>query len=838
MPPTIVRSYQQEIVETMLEIARLQNWWSAPINLGGGPGSDGGSGVPIGDFAGQLIQSRVAFDTTEGESLDIPGSGASLVTNLNRIRGTRNRKVVIVDESTQIGSGIRVIEFHGLPVTVNLVSGYTDRVVVAISGMGWPVSGSGIVNVSATDTLAQYLDTKIAGGNKITTTILNPGGSEQLQIDLQNISLGELSDVEPQTPIDDQEILAYGTAASVWANRTKAQLGLSETDHVHLASEILDGGGSILGGVTVVFDDLTNQIPATNDFYLTSKYVMSGSAQLYLNGLHQAPTYYTETTSGIKLTETLTATDELFVQYLTSGQIVTGLRIWEDGALIASGVAQLDFVGAESVVPDVGNKVIVTFSGGGGGGDPHALGSTTHTDVVITSVGDNDILAYDSGGDWINQTAAEANLAVAGHTHSDVVDVSADDTTAGYLEDKIVQGSNITITVLNDGSDEDLEIAATGLSISGHLHVETDITDLSHDAVKIRGRDVSTDAPVVGEAYRWSGTEWIPSGVSGGAGDTKKVLVSSNDTTEGYLEDKIVAGTNITVTTLSEGANETVEITSTASGGGASIVVKDEGVLLTSGVTNLDFVGTGVTATASGTFVTVTISSGVGGTEGSYWKPEAAPETPSAYDDEFDDSSFDTGLWTEMDFDTLQTISEDASGLILSQATSAGDDISGIYQSVPAGDFTITTKASLRAKLANYSSIGIALFGDATSSTGNIALGVVAGDASNVSWAISLWNDYQNWNSSPKQLVDYDTAYIRIRRTGTTYSWDFSGDGISWIEIYVTGALGWTPTHFGLAIDNNATGDDVAGVFQFFRYTNSDGGINSDLEGRRINYYT
>jgi hypothetical protein len=32
------------------------------------------------------------------------------------------------------------------------------------------------------------------------------------------------------------------------------------------------------------------------------------------------------------------------------------------------------------------------------------------TDVVITAVADNEVLAYDSGGNWINQTAAEAGL--------------------------------------------------------------------------------------------------------------------------------------------------------------------------------------------------------------------------------------------------------------------------------------------------------------------------------------------------------------------------------------------------------------------------------------------
>jgi hypothetical protein len=59
-------------------------------------------------------------------------------------------------------------------------------------------------------------------------------------------------------------------------------------------------------------------------------------------------------------------------------------------------------------------------------------------DVIITAVANNELLAYDVGGNWINQTAAEAGVAAASHTH-----VEADIT-----------------------------------DLPGHSHVEADITDL------------------------------------------------------------------------------------------------------------------------------------------------------------------------------------------------------------------------------------------------------------------------------------------------------------------------------------------------------------------------
>jgi hypothetical protein len=57
--------------------------------------------------------------------------------------------------------------------------------------------------------------------------------------------------------------------------------------------------------------------------------------------------------------------------------------------------------------------------------------------------------------------------------------------------------------------------------------------------------------------------------------------------------------------------------TGPAGGGGSSIIVYDEGALLTSGVTSFDFTGAGVTATAVGTAVTVNVPGG-GGSGGSY----------------------------------------------------------------------------------------------------------------------------------------------------------------------------------------------------------------------------
>jgi len=137
--PTPVKRYHETLIQTMRDIGQHQKWFTSPINLGGVTGEGGGSGVPIGGLIGQLIQTKVAYDTTEAESLYTPPSGQSLLDNLNHIRyniAQRSPAIVVLDEGGQVASGVRELDFIGAPVTVEVASGYSDRVNVTISGTG------------------------------------------------------------------------------------------------------------------------------------------------------------------------------------------------------------------------------------------------------------------------------------------------------------------------------------------------------------------------------------------------------------------------------------------------------------------------------------------------------------------------------------------------------------------------------------------------------------------------------------------------------------------------------------------------------------------------------
>lgn len=85
--------------------------------------------------------------------------------------------------------------------------------------------------------------------------------------------------------------------------------------------------------------------------------------------------------------------------------------------------------------------------------------------------------------------------------------ISSNDTTAGYLNGKLVAGSGIVLTENNNGGNETLTISANAVDL-----------------------DV-------------------------------KVSVSANDTTAGYLNGKLVAGTGITLTENNNGGDETLTVT-------------------------------------------------------------------------------------------------------------------------------------------------------------------------------------------------------------------------------------------------------------------------------------
>ena len=236
------------------------------------------------------------------------------------------------------------------------------------------------------------------------------------------------------------------------------------------------------------------------------------------------------------------------------------------------------------------------------------------------------------------------------------------------------------------------------------------------------------------------------------------------------------------------------------------------------------------------------------------WMPDAAPTSAGSEDDEFHDSSL-SALWAEVDHGGTLTASEDELGLKLLMTTHTTHGFAGIYKAIPSGDFTIWTKASVNCirgttgvpfTVIDHACAGLALWEDGTSATGDVTFFCIE------------WNLDSNVSNFRAWITVYDAtaydaaatttqvgeagqdvwpshAYLRIRRTGTTYAFDFSGDGVAWQRLH-SGTLAFTPTHFGPAVENRyrMAGADMAGRFAFFRYVASDVGIAGTVGGRSV----
>lgn len=99
------------------------------------------------------------------------------------------------------------------------------------------------------------------------------------------------------------------------------------------------------------------------------------------------------------------------ITVLESGDIPGRIEVYDDGGFVASGITMIDF----------------------------------YDNLNVTKISDEKIRVDVADGGKVKN--------------------SSNDTTAGYLEDKIAEGSNVTITVLNEGANEQLQISSVGTFI-------------------------------------------------------------------------------------------------------------------------------------------------------------------------------------------------------------------------------------------------------------------------------------------------------------------------------------------------------------------------------------
>jgi len=190
--------------------------------------------------------------------------------------------------------------------------------------------------------------------------------------------------------------------------------------------------------------------------------------------------------------------------------------------------------------------------------------------------------------------------------------VSSNDTTAAVLSSKIVgDGSTLTVTETNDGSNETLTLSTTGLQAAdATLTALAGLTVSADQMIYATGSDAfaTTGLSSAGRALLDDGDVATMRGTLGlgtAATSASTAFLASASPT--------VSSGTLTLTssglTFSDGTTQTTA--SSGGGGGSSLTIANESSDLSTAATKLDFVGAGVTASGTGATKTITVSGGL-----------------------------------------------------------------------------------------------------------------------------------------------------------------------------------------------------------------------------------
>jgi len=224
------------------------------------------------------------------------------------------------------------------------------------------------------------------------------------------------------------------------------------------------------------------------------------------------------------------------------------------------------------------------------------------------------------------------------------------------------------------------------------------------------------------------------------------------------------------------------------------------------------------------------------------WNPDAPPASPGSIDDEFSvvAGGVPTG-WTEYDGDNKTTWAIVNGGAKAVTLTNAGHSFNGIAKALPAGAFSVMTKVGIAGGEASMHWAGICLWENVAGDNDGMIFCVIRDNTA--SFPLRLYcGDFTTRSGGGGDHVALFTAgyseyvYLRVRRTGTNYYFDFSFDGRAWRSTNggLAIPLDFTPGYVGLGLNNNGTGLTMTSYFQFLRYVASDLGLTGAMDGARF----
>jgi len=299
-----------------------------------------------------------------------------------------------------------------------------------------------------------------------------------LQAYLLNInseSIDELSDVTI-TSVASGELLTF--TGTVWENQTLVEAGVAPASHTHVEADITDLQNYSLVGHTHVEADITD----------LQAYLLDITGEAFTD-LSDTPANYT-------------AAGTFFVR-VNAG--ATALEFVADPGYTVAGhtYVEADITDLQAYLLNINSESIDDLS-----------------DVVVAAVAAGEILKFD-GGNWINNTLAEAGVAAVSHTHveADITDLQS------YL-------LNINAESIDDLSDV----------------------------------DTTTAAPSASDVLAWDGSNWIPSSPTAPGAHASTHVRGSTDVIDADVLDITFVPSNYTRLTSPSEVTNVLELTAHLAG--------------------------------------------------------------------------------------------------------------------------------------------------------------------------------------------------------------------------------------------------------------------------------
>jgi hypothetical protein len=196
---------------------------------------------------------------------------------------------------------------------------------------------------------------------------------------------------------------------------------------------------------------------------------------------------------------------------------------------------------------------------------------------------------------------------------------------------------------------------------------------------------------------------------------------------------------------------------------------------------------------------------------------DTPPTSPDAMDDEFNDESFNTSLWTDLNIGSVAKI-ESMSTLALSVNENI-DQLRGVYQTVPAGDWTFMAKILQPSDEAQYFQSNLFV---AASTVGVVyecgywcdnEISVRGLTRTSPTGAVAAWSGAKDYN-----FFGFGHIYIKAQYVDSTDTLTMSVSPTGHPDSFVIWGTqaSFTPGIIGLGISNRQNASRIA-TFEWFR---------------------